>query len=94
MGFFRGREVWMWKRDGRREAKLRPECAGWHPTLPVSIWTSAARIADLVGSTPDLHGEIGKKGRVLVDSDFEFRGGRRRRWSAEWFAHTRTEESH
>ena len=82
----------MWKQDGRREAKLRPECAEWHPTLPVSIWTSAACVADLVASTPDLHVEIIEKGRVLVDGDFEFRGGKRRRWSAEWFAHTRTDE--
>jgi hypothetical protein len=29
-----------------------------------------------------------------VDSDFEFRSSQRSRWSAEWFAHTRTEESH
>ena len=82
----------MWKVDARREAKLRPECAVWHPTLPVSIWTSAACIADLVASAPDLHLEIVRKARVLVEDDFEFRGGRRRGWSAKWFAHTRTDE--
>ena len=81
----------MGKPEGRREAKLRPECAGWHPTLPVSRWTSAACIADLVASTPDHHLGAIKKGRTLLTADFEFRGGHRR-WLAGWLAHTRIGE--
>ena len=33
-----------------RQAKLRPECANRYPTLPARIWTSAARLAELVAS--------------------------------------------
>jgi hypothetical protein len=83
----------MGKPTKRREAKLRPECAGWYPTLPVSMWTSAACIADLVASTPGHIVERIKRGRTLLEADFEFRGGRRR-WLAGWIAHTRTGEAH
>ena len=73
----------------RREAKLRPECAAGYPTLPVSIWTSAARIADLVVSIPGQTVGTLKKGRTLLEDHFDFRGGRRRGLAAGWFAHTR-----
>jgi len=75
----------------RREAKLRTECAARHPTLPVHMWTSAASLAHLVASdTPPPAEEI-RTGRTLLDTDFEFRGGRRR-GLAGWIARTRTGE--
>jgi hypothetical protein len=60
-----------------RQAKLRPECADRYPTLPARMWTSAARLAELVASyrrAPQRPGET-KKGRTLPEADFEFRGG-------------------
>ena len=80
----------MSKTVARREAKLRTECAALHPTLPVHMWTSAASLAHLVASdTPPPAEEELKTGRTLLDTDFEFRGGRRR-WLAGWIARTRT----
>ena len=76
----------MGKTAARREAKLRPECAERYPTLPVRMWTSAASLASLVASGTPL-----KMGRTLLDTDFEFRGGRRR-WLAGWLARTRIGE--
>jgi hypothetical protein len=82
----------MGKQLARREAKLRSECAERYPTLPVRMWTSAASLAHLVASFPSPQPEI-TTGRTLLDSDFEFRGGRRR-WLAGWIARTRTGELH
>lgn len=64
----------------RREAKLRTECAARYPSLPVSMWTSAASLADLVASFPTLEVEM-VTGRALLDTDFEFRGGVQHRLS-------------
>jgi hypothetical protein len=76
----------------RREAKLKTECAGRHPTLPVHMWTSAASLANLVASdAPALEEEI-RTGRTLQDTDFEFRGGRRR-GLAGWITRTRSGEA-
>lgn len=61
-----------------RQARLRPECAGRHPTLPAGMWTSAACVAELEASCPGVHpGYLEKpdKERVLSNADFEFRGG-------------------
>jgi len=77
----------MGKTTARREAKLKTECAARHPTLPVHMWTSAASLANLVASVED---KI-RAGRTLLDTDFEFRGGRRR-GLAGWIARTRTGE--
>jgi hypothetical protein len=61
-----------------RQAKLRPECAERHPTLPARMWTSATCLADLVasyrGGRPERRGEPDEE-RTLSDADFEFRGG-------------------
>jgi hypothetical protein len=51
------------------------------------MWTSAASLANLVASVED---KI-RAGRTLLDTDFEFRGGRRR-GLAGWIARTRTGE--
>ena len=60
-----------------RQAKLRPECADRYPTLPARMWTSAARLADLVASyrPAPQRPEKTRKGRTLPEADFEFRGG-------------------
>lgn len=60
-----------------RQARLKPECADRHPSLPVSMWTSAVRMAELVASeprSPESPGTAGN-GRCLSDADFEFRRG-------------------
>ena len=65
-----------------REAKLRPERAGRYPTLPVSRWTSATSLAELVAACPSaLPEEPDPRNhqRTLPEADFEFRGGSPRR---------------
>ena len=61
-----------------RQARLRPECARDYPSLPVSMWTSARRLAALVatawGALPPERGKPGWE-RTLAETDFEFRGG-------------------
>lgn len=60
-----------------RQAKLRPECADRYPTLPARMWTSAARLAELVASyrpSPQ-RPEKTETARALPETDFEFRGG-------------------
>jgi len=79
------------KTSARREAKLRTACAARHPTLPVHMWTSAATLANLVASLPSLQAAEITTSRPLLDTDFEFRGGRRR-WLAGWIARTRIGE--
>jgi hypothetical protein len=76
-----------------RQAKLRPECADRYPTLPARMWTSAARLAELVASYrrgPQRPGKA-RKGRTLPETDFEFRGGFPR-WLGGWLTRTRTGE--
>lgn len=76
-----------------RQAKLRRECADRYPTLPARMWTSAARLAELVASYrrgPQRPGKIKKK-RTLSEADFEFRGGSPR-WLGGLIARTRTGE--
>lgn len=60
-----------------RQARLKPEGADHHPSLPVSMWTSAARMAELVAAEPLPQGSRWStgSGRGLSDADFEFRGG-------------------
>jgi hypothetical protein len=57
-----------------RQAKLRAECADRYPTLPARMWTSAARLAELVASRAPQRPETTRKGRTLPEADFEFRG--------------------
>ena len=77
-----------------RQAKLRPECAGRHPTLPAGMWTSAAYMVQLVASHPGPHaGHLEKpdKERILSNADFEFRGSFAR-WPGGLSAGTRIGE--
>ena len=65
-----------------RQAKLRPECANRYPTLPARIWTSAARLAELVASYGRAQRpEKARKGRTLPEADFEFQGGSPAGWA-------------
>lgn len=81
----------MEKTGTERQARLRTECADRYPTLPVHMWTSADSLAHLVASFPaPLVVEI-TGGRTLLDTDFEFRGGRRR-WLPGWMSRTRSGE--
>ena len=77
-----------------RLAKLKPESADRYPTLPARMWTTAAWLTELVASCrrprPDQPGKT-HTGRILPESDFEFRGGFRR-WIAGWFSRTRAGE--
>ena len=75
-----------------RQARLKNECADHHPTLPVHMWTSAASLAHLVASAALPLADEFKRSRTLLETDFEFRGGRRRWWLAGWIARTRTGE--
>jgi len=60
----------------RREARLRPECAGLHPGLTAGAWDSAAMVADRLLADSLMSGShAALRGRVLLDSYFEFRGG-------------------
>jgi hypothetical protein len=56
------------------------------------MWTSAASLAQLVAADtfPLVEGEV-KPHRILLETDFEFRGGSRR-WLAGWIARTRVGE--
>jgi hypothetical protein len=60
-----------------RQARLRPEHADRHPSIPVSLWTTAVHMAELVASWPRVAGVAvtGTLLRRLSDEDFEFRGG-------------------
>jgi hypothetical protein len=61
-----------------RQAKLKPERADRHPTLPAGIWTSATGLAALVALSPGQPAErarTSERDRPLSDADFEFRGG-------------------
>ena len=78
-----------------RQAMLRPECAERHPTLPAAMWTSAARLADLVGSYRRARAQQARKpgkGRTLPEIEFEFRGGSHRGLDG-LLAHTRSGEA-
>lgn len=76
-----------------RQGRLKRECADRYPSLPARMWTSAARLAELVGfdrQAPQRTGAV-KKERPLSEADFEFRGGSPR-WAAGLTVHTRTGE--
>ena len=58
-----------------REARLKPVAADHYPTIPVSRWTSAGPLAQLVAEwiRRERPGEW-VTDRPLLDADFEFRG--------------------
>jgi hypothetical protein len=58
-----------------REARLRPEYAAFYPALRPGEWAAAAIVADRVVAGRLIRGsETVVRGRVLLDSHFEFRG--------------------
>ena len=63
---------------GRREARLRPECAGRYPGIQAGVWESAAVLCDRVLAGGLLRGSPREWSvRVLPAEHFEFRGGDR-----------------
>ncbi len=58
-----------------REAALKPTAAESYPYLPVRMWTSARRLAELVAKYRGIPAEaVNRLHRVLSDQDFMFRG--------------------
>jgi hypothetical protein len=74
-----------------RLAQLKRECAERYPTLPARMWTPAACLTELVASYRRARPGKSEKERILPETDFEFRGGFRRR-IAGWFSRTRAGE--
>jgi hypothetical protein len=63
-----------------RRARLRPGFARLYPELVPNVWMCASKAARLVRSANLRKGrEVVLGARVLSDSHFEFRGGRRSR---------------
>jgi hypothetical protein len=59
-----------------REARLRLKAADRYPSLPVRMWTQAARMAELVRTDRERVGRPARaQRRVLAEGDFRFRGG-------------------
>jgi hypothetical protein len=59
-----------------REARLRPEFAHLYPGLQSGEWAGAATVGDRVLAGWLIRGgETVIRGRVLLDTHFEFRGG-------------------
>jgi len=59
-----------------REARVRPEYAAFYPALRPGEWAAAAIVADRVVAGRLICGSgTVVRGRVLLDSHFEFRGG-------------------
>ena len=58
-----------------REAALKPTAAESYPYLPVRMWTSARRLAELVAKYRGIPTEaVNRLNRVLSNQDFMFRG--------------------
>lgn len=59
-----------------REARLRPEHAHRYPGVRPERWEPAATVADRVLAGRLIRGDLlARRGRVLLDAHFEFRGG-------------------
>jgi hypothetical protein len=64
------------RRRHSREARLYPQFAHLYPALRSGEWASAAVMADRVLAGSLIRGgESAIRGRVLLDTHFEFRGG-------------------
>jgi hypothetical protein len=58
------------------EAALKPSAAQSYPYLPVRMWTTARRLAELVARYRGIPVEaVDRIDRVLSDRDFMFRSG-------------------
>ena len=63
--------------QGILEAALKPSAAQAYPYLPVRMWTTARRLAELVARYRGIPAEaLDRIDRVLSDRDFMFRMGR------------------
>ena len=63
--------------QGILEAALKPSAAQAYPYLPVRMWTTARRLAELVARYRGIPAEaVDRIDRVLSDRDFMFRMGR------------------
>ena len=63
--------------QGILEAALRPSAAQAYPYLPVRMWTTARRLAELVARYRGIPAQaLDRIDRVLSDRDFMFRMGR------------------
>ena len=63
--------------QGILEAALKPSAAQAYPYLPVRMWTTARRLAELVARYRGIPAEaLDRLDRVLSDRDFMFRMGR------------------
>lgn len=63
--------------QGILEAALKPSAAQAYPYLPVRMWTTARRLAELVARYRGIPAEaLDRIDRVLSDRDFMFRRGR------------------
>jgi hypothetical protein len=59
-----------------RLAALKPTAAASYPYLPARMWTTAARLAELVAKYRGIPANaVNRLNRVLSDQDFMFRGG-------------------
>jgi hypothetical protein len=59
-----------------REARLKLAAANHYPTLPVSRWTNAGALAQLVAEfIRERRPREAVTDRPLLEADFEFRGG-------------------
>jgi hypothetical protein len=78
-----------------REARLRPEYASLYPDLTPGVWVPACTLRDFVLERGLYQRRTGLPShrRLLLESHFEFRGGKMPRYSAWSGPHERTDES-
>jgi hypothetical protein len=59
-----------------REARLREEYVGLYPGLTAGRWLPAGEVAEhIVDLVRRERGTLGRRGRVMADEHFDFRGG-------------------
>lgn len=59
--------------QGVLQAALKPSAAEGYPYLPVRMWTTARRLAELVAKYRGIPAPLDEIERVLPDQDFMFR---------------------
>ena len=59
--------------QGVLQAALKPSAAEGYPYLPVRMWTTARRLAELVAKYRGIPAPLDRIERVLPDQDFMFR---------------------
>ncbi len=62
--------------DAGREARLREEYVSLYPGLTAGRWLPAGEVAEhIVDMVRRERGSLGRRGRVMADEHFDFRGG-------------------